>query len=227
MADKSPGAGRQQYEALAEELAAPIAEGSGTRIYDVEYVREGQEYYLNVYIDKDGGVTIDDCEAVSRSLSDALDEADFIRDPYTLVVSSPGLGRALTRDRHLAQSVGQEVEVHLYSPHPVSGEKDLRGELADFDEEHLVLLLDKPLQAPVKKGAAKKGTAKKGAKGKKKKPGEKPGAAAMAQAAADAPGQAEGGPGPADGHEDPGAGDGTRLVIDRKAAASIRLAFDF
>ena len=115
MGKKSGKSGRQQYEELAEAVAAPIAGQFGIRIYDVEYVREGQEYYLNVYIDKDGGVTINDCEDVSRLLSDALDEKDFLKDPYTLIVSSPGLGRALTRDRHLAQSIGQEVEVHLYN----------------------------------------------------------------------------------------------------------------
>ena len=87
---------RVQYEERTEAIAAPIAEGFGIYIYDVEYVREGEEYYLNVYIDKEGGVTINDCESVSRLLSDELDRADFIPDAYTLIVSSPGLGRSLT-----------------------------------------------------------------------------------------------------------------------------------
>ena len=84
---------KQQYEARTEALVTPIAEKWGVRIYDVDYVREGQDYYLNVYIDKDGGVNIGDCENVSRELSDALDAEDFIASEYTLVVSSPGLGR--------------------------------------------------------------------------------------------------------------------------------------
>ena len=116
---KSAKTGYQQYEERAEAIAAPIAEQFGIRIYDVEYVREGEEFFLNVYIDKDGGVTIGDCENVSRLLSDALDVDDPIKDPYTLIVSSPGLGRALTKDRHLQQSIGQDVEVHLYKPHPL------------------------------------------------------------------------------------------------------------
>lgn len=138
---------RQQIEEQAEALAAPAAEQFGAHIYDVEYVREGQEFFLNIYIDKDGGVTIGDCENVSRIVSDELDRADFIRDAYTLVVSSPGLGRALTKDRHLQQSIGQEVEVHLYKPHPETGEKDLRGELCAFDDGQITLLAE-PQQNP-------------------------------------------------------------------------------
>ena len=88
MKEKQPGkSGRQQYEERAEAIAAPVAEQFGIWIYDVEYIKEGQEYYLNVYIDKDGGVTINDCEAVSRILSDELDKADFIRDPYIVLIT--------------------------------------------------------------------------------------------------------------------------------------------
>lgn len=200
MGKKSGKTGRQQYEELAEAVAAPIAAQFGIRIYDVEYVREGQEYYLNVYIDKDGGVTINDCEDVSRLLSDALDEKDFLRDPYTLIVSSPGLGRALTKDRHLAQSIGQEVEIHLYSPLPQTGEKDLVGELAGFDEDHVEVAAQIIPPAPAKKGG-------KGKDGKKKK-------AESVQASEEAaiPKQPEG---------------PQKLVLDRKAIASIRLTFDF
>ena len=95
---------RKQTEELVEKLLEPIAEAHGVRIYDVEYVKEGQEYYLRAYIDKDGGVTIDDCVDVSHDLSDALDAADPISEAYTLEVSSPGLGRTLTKDRHFAAS---------------------------------------------------------------------------------------------------------------------------
>ena len=200
MGKKSGKSGRQQYEELAEAVAAPIAAGFGIRIYDVEYVREGQEYFLNVYIDKDGGVTINDCEDVSRLLSDALDEKDFLRDPYTLIVSSPGLGRALTKDRHLAQSIGQEVEIHLYSPLPQTGEKDLFGELAGFDGDHVEVLAQITPPAPSGKGG-------KGKVGKKKK-------AEAAQASEDAVAA-----------EQPGGLQ--KLVLERKAIASIRLAFDF
>ena len=197
---KSAKTGYQQYEERAEAIAAPIAEQFGIRIYDVEYVREGEEFFLNVYIDKDGGVTIGDCENVSRLLSDALDVDDPIKDPYTLIVSSPGLGRALTKDRHLQQSIGQDVEVHLYKPHPLTGEKDIRGELMDFDEGQVLLMADPP--APVKGKGKGKG------KGKKKGAAAKIAAGQAAEETADQSGR-------------------QKLTIIRKEIASIRLAFDF
>lgn len=128
-------AGYKKIEERTEALAAPIAAAQGVRIYDVEYVKAGGEYSLNVYIDKDGGVNIGDCEAVSRPLSDALDAEDFITEAYTLVVSSPGLGRKLTRDRHLDQSIGQEVEIRLYKADAETGTKDLSGILLSYDKD--------------------------------------------------------------------------------------------
>lgn len=88
---------REDYESRTEELLAPIAEVNQVEIYDVEYVKEGSDYYLRAYIDKPEGVNILDCENVSRALSEALDKADFIPDAYILEVSSPGLGRTLKR----------------------------------------------------------------------------------------------------------------------------------
>ena len=85
-------------------------------IYDVEYVKEGSDYYLRAYIDKPEGVNILDCENVSRALSEALDKADFIPDAYILEVSSPGLGRTLKKDKHLQKSIGEEVEIKLFKP---------------------------------------------------------------------------------------------------------------
>ena len=203
----------QQYEEHAEAIAAPIAEEFGTRIYDVEYVKEGEEFYLNVYIDKDGGVTIGDCENVSRLLSDALDKDDPIKDPYTLIVSSPGLGRALTRDRHLQQSIGQDVEIHLYKPHAETGEKDIRGELVEFDDTHIVVNADAPVPA---KGKGK-------AKGRKKGAAGKP-AMEAAQEAAEMTDNSYA----ASADEKQADQSGRqRLTVGRKEIASIRLAFDF
>ena len=133
---------QKQIEERTEQLVTPIAEANGVRIYDVEYVKSGGEYGLTVFIDKEGGVNIQDCEAVSRALSDALDEDDFIGDPYTLYVSSPGLGRKLTRDRHLAQSIGMRVEVRLYKADPQTGSKDLAGVLLGYDSETIRILAD-------------------------------------------------------------------------------------
>ncbi len=128
---------RENYEARTEELLMPIARANGVEIYDVEYVKEGGDYYLRAYIDKEGGVTIQDCEAVSRALSDALDKEDFIPDAYVLEVSSPGLGRALKKDKHLEKSIGQDVEVKLFKP--VDGCKEFAGSLEGFDRESVTL----------------------------------------------------------------------------------------
>ncbi len=128
---------REDYETRTEALLQPIAAAMGVEIYDVEYVKEGSDYYLRAYIDKTQGVSIVDCENVSRALSDALDREDFIPDTYILEVSSPGLGRALKKDRHLAYSIGQEVEIRLYKP--LEGVKEFSGALKSFDGDSIVI----------------------------------------------------------------------------------------
>lgn len=143
---------RKDYASRAEELLTPIAEENGVYVYDVEYVREGDEYYLNAYIDKEGGVNIGDCENVSRAFSDALDAEDFIKDPYTLIVSSPGLGRALTKDRHLKNSIGQEVEIGTYRALPQIGGKNASGILKAFDSETVTIEYEPPARPKKKKG---------------------------------------------------------------------------
>ena len=125
------------YETQAEELLVPIVERFGVEIYDVEYVKEGTEWYLRAYIDKEGGVNIMDCENVSRAFSDVLDEKDFIKDAYILEVSSPGLGRTLKKDRHLLKSIGQEVEIKTYKP--INKCKEFVGVLESFDENEIVI----------------------------------------------------------------------------------------
>ena len=101
---------------LTAGLAAPIVEAAGCSLWDVEYVKEAGEWFLRVYIDKEGGVSINDCEAVSRPLSDALDEADPIEGSYTLEVSSAGADRVLKKPEHFAAFLGSEVDVKLYWP---------------------------------------------------------------------------------------------------------------
>lgn len=124
---------KEDYEKRTEELLAPIAEANGVKIYDVEYVKEGSEYYLRSYIDKEGGVSIDDCESVSRALNEVLDREDFIDGSYIMEVSSPGLGRILKKDRHLEYSLGEEVEVKLFKP--LNGSKDFEGVLKAYDKD--------------------------------------------------------------------------------------------
>lgn len=131
---------KETYEARTEELLLPIAQSHGVDIYDVEYVKEGSEYYLRAYIDKQDGVNINDCENVSRALSEALDKADFIPDAYILEVSSPGLGRTLKKDRHLEKSMGQDVEIKLFKP--LEGSKEFEGTLTGFDSESITISME-------------------------------------------------------------------------------------
>lgn len=129
---------REIYEEKTEMLLAPIAEANGVEIYDVEYVKEGSDFDLRAYIDKQEGVNITDCEKVSRALSDALDKEDFIPDAYILEVSSPGLGRTLKKDKHLAKSIGQEVEIKLFKP--IEKCKEFAGVLDSFDADSVTIL---------------------------------------------------------------------------------------
>ncbi|MDD5940392.1 MAG: ribosome maturation factor RimP [Lachnospiraceae bacterium] len=130
---------QSDIEKKTEELLAPIAQQHGVRIYDVEFVKEGTERYLRCFIDKDGGVTIDDCTDVSHDLSDALDRDDFIGEGYILEVSSPGLGRSLTRDRHFQNSIGQEVEGTTFKPYDGTKTKVFEGILKAFDGETVTI----------------------------------------------------------------------------------------
>ena len=129
---------KEDYEVRTEALLAPIAEANNVEIYDVEYVKEGADWYLRAYIDKPEGVNIIDCENVSRALSDALDREDFIPDAYILEVSSPGLGRTLKKDKHLLKSLGEEVEIKLFRP--MDQCKEFTGILDGFDETTLTIL---------------------------------------------------------------------------------------
>ena len=129
---------RDDYEAKTEALLSPIAQANGVEIYDVEYIKEGSDWYLRAYIDKPEGVNIIDCENVSRALSEALDREDFIPDAYILEVSSPGLGRTLKKDKHLLKSIGQEVEIKLFKP--IDKCKEFAGVLTGFDEKQITIL---------------------------------------------------------------------------------------
>ncbi|MBD5471534.1 MAG: ribosome maturation factor RimP [Lachnospiraceae bacterium] len=131
---------RETYEEKTEKLLLPIVQANQVEIYDVEYVKEGSDYYLRCYIDKEGGVNINDCEAVSRALSDELDREDFIEETYILEVSSPGLGRALKKDKHLEKSILKDVDIRTYKP--MEGSKEFTGKLMAFDKDTVTLELD-------------------------------------------------------------------------------------
>lgn len=128
---------REVIEQRTEALLAPILEETGYDLWDVQYVSENKEYYLRVYIDKEGGITIDDCVDVSRKLSDALDADEFIDDAYTLEVSSPGLGRRLVKDREFDRSIGRDVDVRFYKS--IDGTKELTGKLISYDKDTVTI----------------------------------------------------------------------------------------
>ena len=128
---------REEYEEKAEKLLEPIVSELGFELVDVEYVKEGGTWYLRAYIDKPGGITVDDCETVSRRFSDILDEKDYIEDSYVFEVSSPGLGRPLKKEKDFARSLGEEVEIRTYRP--IDRQKEFIGILKSYDEDTVTI----------------------------------------------------------------------------------------
>ena len=116
-----------------EKLVLPITDANGLELVDVEYVKEGGEFFLRVYIDKEGGVSLNECELVTRALNPILDEKDPIKDNYYLEVSSPGLDRPLKKDKDFVRYQGRDVEIKLYKP--INGSKLHEGELVGLTED--------------------------------------------------------------------------------------------
>ena len=116
-----------------EELVLPITDANNLELVDVEYVKEGGEFFLRIYIDKDGGVSLNECELVTRALNPILDEKDPIKDNYYLEVSSPGLDRPLKKEKDFIRYAGYDVEIKLYKP--LNGTKQLEGELIGLTED--------------------------------------------------------------------------------------------
>jgi ribosome maturation factor RimP len=131
---------REDIEKRTEELVMPILDSGGYMLWDVEYVKEGQDMYLRVYADKEGGININDCVDISRSLETKLDEEDFIKDAYILEISSPGLTRKLKKERDYLRSIGKRVDVKLYKAS--DGLKEFEAELKSFDEGVFVFALE-------------------------------------------------------------------------------------
>ena len=122
------------YEEKTAALAEPVLRENGLTLYDVEYVKEAGSYVLRLYLEKDTGVTIDDCVTVSRALSELLDREDFIPDAYTLEVQSLGLGRAIKKDKDFRRNVGEVVELRLYKPLE-GGQREFTAVLKAFDQK--------------------------------------------------------------------------------------------
>ena len=128
---------RSEYEKRTEELLLPILAGHGFELVDVEFVKEGSSWYLRSYIDKPGGISIDDCETVSRALEKALDEEDFIAEAYVLEVSSPGLGRPLKKEKDYVRNEGREIDLRFYKS--FEHEKELRGVLTSWTKDSVTI----------------------------------------------------------------------------------------
>ena len=130
--------------AKIEEKIENLIEGKvqelGYSLYDVEYVKEGKDYYLRIYIDNEQGITLDDCELVSNNITDILDKEDYIKDQYFLEISSPGVERVLKKDKHLKNNIGANVQVKLFKPH--EGKKQYVGKLIGFNELNIEIEAD-------------------------------------------------------------------------------------
>jgi ribosome maturation factor RimP len=132
---------KSEVEQHCLELVTPIVDENNLRLWDVCYEKEGSDYYLRVYVDKDGGVTIDDCVTVSRALELKLDEADKIKDAYILEVSSPGLTRALKRENDFKNSIGRLVDIKFYKPQEIGGKnvKEFTGVLKAYSDADITV----------------------------------------------------------------------------------------
>ena len=125
---------REDYEARTEALLLPIMEEMNFELVDVEYVKEGSTWYLRAYIDKEGGITVNDCEAVARRMND---EEDFIADSYVFEVSSPGLGRPLKKEKDYVRSMGKELEIRTYRA--INRQKEFYGILTGYTEDTVTI----------------------------------------------------------------------------------------
>ena len=128
---------RENYEKKAEALILPIINKNNYELVDVEFVREGSNWFLRAYVDKEGGFSVNDCEKVSREFSDLLDKEDFIEESYILEISSPGLGRPLKKDKDFERSIGEEVEVKLYKA--FEEQKEFSGTLEAYDAQTVTI----------------------------------------------------------------------------------------
>lgn len=125
-------------EEKVESLVKKPIEEIGYELYDVEYSKEGKDYFLRIFIDKDSGIDLNDCEKVNNTISDILDEANYIKEQYFLEVSSPGIERVLRKDKHLEQNIGEEISIKLFKKDE-NGLKEYQGILRQFDNDYIEL----------------------------------------------------------------------------------------
>ncbi len=130
---------KKNIESIVEELVLPVVDAKDIELVDVEYVKEAGEYYLRIYLEKEGGISLNDCEAVSREINPILDEKDPIAENYYLEVCSPGLDRPLKKEKDFVRYAGREVEIKLYKP--FNGTKQLEGELVGLTEDKKIKVI--------------------------------------------------------------------------------------
>lgn len=133
-----------KIEEKVEQLVKDPIEKLGYSLYDVEYVKEGPEYYLRIYIDKESGIDLNDCEKASNEINEILDKADYIKEQYYLEVSSPGIERKLRKDKHLEQNISKNVEIKLFKKDN-NGKKEYTGKLKAFNQEEIIIETDKEI----------------------------------------------------------------------------------
>ena len=129
-----------KIEEKVENLIESKVHELGYILYDVEYVKEGKEYYLRIYIDNEKGISLDDCELVSNNITELLDKEDYIKEQYFMEVSSPGVERILKKDKHIQNNIGVKVQIKLFKP--FNGQKQYEGILKSFDAENIVIEID-------------------------------------------------------------------------------------
>ena len=131
---------KEMYENKTETLITPLIKANNFELVDVEYVKEGSTSYLRVYIDKEDGITVEDCTLLSREFNLILDEKDYIDDTYIFEVSSPGLMRPLKKDKDFQRNLGKQVEIKLFKS--LDKQKEFEGELRSFDKDNIVVMME-------------------------------------------------------------------------------------
>lgn len=130
----------ESYESKTEQLIQPLIDANHFELVDVEFVKEGSDWYLRVYIDKEGGITVDDCELISRAFNEILDREDYISEQYIFEVSSPGLMRPLKKEKDFARSIGKLIDIKLFKPE--DKRKEFTGVLEAYDKDTVTLRTD-------------------------------------------------------------------------------------
>ena len=131
-------------EERVEKLIEPIIEKIGYELYDVEYAKEGKNYFLRIFIDSEKGIDLNDCEKVNDAITDILDEENYIKEQYFLEVSSPGIEKVLRKEKHLEKNIGTEISVKLFKKDE-NGKKEYTGKLKAFNQEEIIIETDKEI----------------------------------------------------------------------------------